>query len=289
MINVKQLVRESNFLPMLVAVGMLHLLTLFTGSGNNPWVLLVGLAVGMPHGATDLLGEHGAWNIKAAVFYGFGISSLLILWWLWPGWTLGLFLLVSMMHFGTEDALSRQWSWLHAHESAVRGGLIVLLPSLFYRSEVLELFYMVSGLDWSEILDPKVIQWGLNLWFIGLFSLFGHAATQWSSWERVLQTFMELGLLIVVFRVLHPLEAFVVYFVAGHSLRTAFKLRGVLRSNWLSVLSLTLATFGAAAIYHYWVPGELEMNGRMVRTAFVALSLFAIPHALWRTWMIFKR
>jgi Brp/Blh family beta-carotene 15,15'-monooxygenase len=171
----------------------------------------------------------------------------------------------------------------------VRGSLVVLLPSLFYREEVLELFYMVSGTDWSAILAPNVIKWGLNLWFIGLFSLFGHAATHWSSWERVLQTFLELGLLVIVFRILHPLEAFVVYFVAGHSLRTAFKLRQVLTANWLPVVSLTLATFGAAALYHIWMPGQIELDAKMIRTAFVALSLFAIPHALWRTWMIFKR
>ena len=138
-------------------------------------------------------------------------------------------------------------------------------------------------------MSPNVIKWGLNLWFIGLFSLFGHAATHWSSWERVLQTFLELGLLVIVFRILHPLEAFVVYFVAGHSLRTAFKLRQVLTANWLPVVSLTLATFGAAALYHIWMPGQIELDAKMIRTAFVALSLFAIPHALWRTWMIFKR
>ena len=129
---------------------------------------------------------------------------------------------------------------------------------------------------------------GLNIWFIGLFTLFGHAATQWSSWERVLQTFLELGLLVIVFRILHPLEAFVVYFVAGHSLRTAHKLRHVLRAHALPVLALTLATFGAAALYHFYVPTQLEVDGQMVRTAFVALSLFAIPHAVWRTYAIFK-
>jgi Brp/Blh family beta-carotene 15,15'-monooxygenase len=275
--NVRQLVRESNFLPMFVSVALLHAVTWYTGAGNNPWILLIGLAVGMPHGATDLLGETTRWNLKAALFYGAGISVLLLFWLTWPGWTLGLFLVVSIVHFGTEDALSRQWSWLHVHESAVRGSLVVLLPSLFYREEVLELFYMVSGTDWSAILAPNVINWGLNLWFIGLFSLFGHAATHWPSWERVLQTFLELGLLVIVFRILHPLEAFVVYFVAGHSLRTAFKLRQVLTANWLPVVSLTLATFGAAALYHIWMPGQIELDAKMIRTAFV--RLIALRHS----------
>ncbi len=286
--DLRQLVRESNFLPMLASVGALFAYSWWTGSANNPWILFIGIAAGMPHGATDLLGESSPWNTRAALFYGLSIALLYLSWTFWPGFTLGLFLVVSIVHFGTEDALSSQWSWLHAHESVVRGSLVVLLPSLFYREEVIELFYLVSGADWSGILAPDVVKMGLNIWFIGLFTLFGHAATQWSSWERVLQTFMELGLLVVVFRILHPLEAFVVYFVAGHSLRTAHKLRHVLRANALPVVALTLATFGAAALYHFYVPTQLEVDGQMIRTAFVALSLFAIPHAVWRTYAIFK-
>lgn len=265
---------------MALSVAALHAMTWYTGAGNNPWILLIGLAVGMPHGATDLLGKNSRWNLAAALFYGVGIAVLLLFWLMWPGWTLALFLVVSIVHFGTEDALSRQWSWLHAHESVVRGSLVVLLPSLFYREEVLELFFMVSGADWSAILAPKVITWGLNLWFVGLFTLFGHAATHWSSWERVLQTFLELGLLVIVFRILHPLEAFVVYFVAGHSLRTAIKLRQVLTANWVPVMTLTFATFGAAALYHLWMPVQIEMDARLIRTAFVALSLRYSPCAL---------
>ncbi len=287
--NIRQLVRESNFLPMLAFVGLLSLYSWWTGSVNSPWILLIGIAAGMPHGATDLLSSSSPFNKAAALFYGVNILALSALWFFWPGLTLGLFLVVSIIHFGTEDSLSRQWSWLHAHESIVRGSLVVLLPSLFYREEVIELFQIVSGADWSYLLDEKVVNGGLNVWFIGLFTLFGHAATQWSSWERVLQTFLELGLLVVVFRVLHPLEAFVVYFVAGHSLRTAFKLRDILKANALMVLILTGVTFGAAACYHFFLPEKLEMDSKMIRTAFVALSLFAVPHALWRTHVIFRK
>lgn len=287
--NLGQLVKESNFLPMLLAFLGLYGYTYFGGTPNNPWVLLIGIAVGMPHGATDLLDENGKVNYRAVVFYGICLLLLLLCWSIVPSAALGFFLLVSILHFGTEDAVSPEWTLLHTHESLMRGSLVVLLPSLFYREEVIELFSQVSGSRWEKPLSPQAIEIGMNIWFIGLFTLFGHAAAKWSRWERVLQTFLELGLLVIVFKWLHPLEAFIVYFVAGHSIRTAFKLRSILRANLAAVLCATLFTFVCALIYFYFASTELTMNSRMIQTSFVALSLFAVPHALWRTKQIFTK
>ena len=49
-----------------------------------------------------------------------------------------------------------------------------------------------------------------------------------------------------------------------------------------------IAGIMSANLYHFYVPTQLEVDGKMIRTAFVALSLFAIPHAVWRTYAIFK-
>jgi hypothetical protein len=91
----------------------------------------------------------------------------------------------------------------------------------------------------------------------------------------------------LVFRLLHPLTAFVAYFVGGHSLHSGRKIWPVLKKYRLLVLTATSFTFLLAA-FVFWVTVDEALDDRLVRSAFISLSLFAVPHALWRTYDVLR-
>jgi hypothetical protein len=62
-------------------------------------VLALGIATGMPHGATDLITERGGVSRPALIYYALGIALLGGLWMMAPSWALAAFLVLSMVHF----------------------------------------------------------------------------------------------------------------------------------------------------------------------------------------------
>jgi Brp/Blh family beta-carotene 15,15'-monooxygenase len=245
-------------------------------------ILALGIATGMPHGATDLITEDGRISRPALAYYGAGILLLGLLWWWAPGWALGVFLVLSMLHFGSEDAASDSGTALFIHESVVRGLIVVLAPSIFYESEVLRLFGLLADESWAGPTWDHLRSATQTAWIALAFTLFGHYAVRATAWRHVAFVFIQMLVLVGIFRVLPPLTAFVAYFVGGHSLHSARKIWPVLRAYWGKVLGATLFTFAVASLV-FLNGGEAAWGDRLVRTAFISLSLFAVPHGIWRT------
>lgn len=245
-------------------------------------ILALGIATGMPHGATDLITEDGRISRPALAYYGVGILLLGLLWWWAPGWALGVFLVLSMLHFGSEDAASDSGTALFIHESVVRGLIVVLAPSIFYESEVLRLFGLLADESWAGPTWDRLRSTTQTVWIALAFTLFGHYAVRATAWRHVAFVFIQMLVLVGIFRVLPPLTAFVAYFVGGHSLHSARKIWPVLRAHWGKVLGATLFTFAVASLV-FLNGGEAAWGDRLVRTAFISLSLFAVPHGIWRT------
>jgi len=245
-------------------------------------ILALGIATGMPHGATDLITEDGRISRPALAYYGVGILLLGLLWWWAPGWALGVFLVLSMLHFGSEDAASDSGTALFIHESVVRGLIVVLAPSIFYESEVLRLFGLLADESWAGPTWDHLRSATQTAWIALAFTLFGHYAVRATAWRHVAFVFIQMLVLVGIFRVLPPLTAFVAYFVGGHSLHSARKIWPVLRAHWGKVLGATLFTFAVASLV-FLNGGEAAWGDRLVRTAFISLSLFAVPHGIWRT------
>jgi hypothetical protein len=42
------------------------------------------------------------------------------------------------------------------------------------------------------------------------------------------------------------------------------------------------------AAFVFWVTVDEALDDRLVRSAFISLSLFAVPHALWRTYDVLR-
>ena len=253
----------------------------------NAIILALGIATGMPHGATDLITERGGISRPALLYYALGIALLGCLWMMAPSWALAAFLVLSMVHFGSEDADAESDGLLFVHESLVRGALVVLAPSIFHEAEVLRLFELLAGESWSGTTWTTALNTAQTLWIFLAFTLFGHYAVRSTQWRRVAFVFTQILVLVLVFRLLHPLTAFVAYFVGGHSLHSGRKIWPVLKKYRLLVLMATSFTFLLAS-FVFWVTVDEALDDRLVRSAFISLSLFAVPHALWRTFVVLR-
>jgi len=182
----------------------------------------------MPHGATDLLTERGSISRRALLYYGVGILLLGALWWWAPAWALGVFLVLSMLHFGSEDAAAESGTALFVHETLVRGILVVLAPSIFHEAEVLRLFGLLAESSWAGPTWSLGLAGAQTLWIFLTFTLFGHYAIRATQWRRVVYVFAQILVLVAVFRLLQPLTAFVAYFVGGHRIHVCRRGRSLL-------------------------------------------------------------
>lgn len=133
----------------LLLVALLGALLYALPATAHPLILALGIATGMPHGATDILTERGSISRPALGYYAASIVLLGALWFWAPSWALGVFLALSMLHFGSEDAATESGTALFLHETLVRGMLVVLAPSMFHEAEVLRLFGLLAETSWA--------------------------------------------------------------------------------------------------------------------------------------------
>lgn len=271
----------------LLLVALLGALLYALPATAHPLILALGIATGMPHGATDILTERGSISRPALGYYGVSIVLLGALWFWAPSWALGVFLALSMLHFGSEDASTESGTALFLHETLVRGMLVVLAPSMFHEAEVLRLFGLLAETSWAGPEWTQGVSAARSLWIFLAFTLFAHYAVRSTQWRRVVFVFVQILVLVAVFRLLEPLTAFVAYFVGGHSLHSSRKIWPVLKEHRLKVLGATAFTFLVAAAVFGAASGT-SLDDRLVRTAFVSLSLFAVPHGIWRTVVVLR-
>jgi hypothetical protein len=158
----------------------------------------------------------------------------------------------------------------------------VLAPSIIHESEVLRLFGLLAESPWAGPTWSIGLARAQTLWIFLTFTLFGHYAVRAIQKRRVVYIFAQILLLVLVFHLLQPLTAFVVYFVGGHSLHSTRKIWPALQAHRIKILGATAFTFVVAAGV-FGATGGSELDDRLIRTAFILLSLFAVPHGIWRT------
>ncbi len=250
-------------------------------------VILVAV-VGMPHGGLDhrvgralfrpTLGPR--WPLAFAAGYLGAMAVVLAGWILAPLPTLAGFVLLSAAHFGAADDEPGLPGGLA--RTLLQGGAVVWVPALFQPAEFTRLLtWVVPGDRWPEpiLFDPAV---RFGLW-VALALLIGSAAALPARAAGRTLGFVAL------FALAPPLVGFAVYFCGWHSTvelaRLARRadpddppagLRRVIGSAApLSALAVLLAAAGWAV-----AAADGPLAAGLVRTAFVGLSVVAVPHLL---------
>ncbi|PAX08978.1 Brp/Blh family beta-carotene 15,15'-dioxygenase [Sphingomonas lenta] len=248
------------------------------------WALVVGVAVGLPHGALDqpaaravLQGRFGQWWPAPFIGFYLGLAALVLLVWsVVPVIALALFLSLSVAHFGLGDA--EPDGALRPMAAFAHGGAVVIAPATFYQKEVASIFEVLAsgGGELAAFLaGPIAVMW------IGSIAalLMARRTPDWAS-------SIELLTVVAVFAALPPLMAFALYFGVLHAPRATLAetaSAGEATCATLGRLLRTAAPASLAAAAAGGVAFMLLRDGMSTSVAvtsiiFIGLAALTVPH-----------
>ena len=274
------------------------------GPGSTEWhiqLLIILLPfVGIPHGALDYalakqfmqpkIGKD--WALYFLTAYLLTMAIVLVAWWIHPTVSFVAFLALTLYHFGSGDSLAIPSTPLliSIAEILARGGLVLTLPAVFNRQEMLQLF---------SYLIPEPGARSVVSMLVGIMPVFGVCllvCITWSGFQFIrrkeplfLLQAVELAVLAALFCTLPALLAFAVYFSFLHSIRHMLRLSGnpETGSALLAIggmirlaLPVTAATLALGGSAYLLLSGFSFDMPEMVRVIFIGIASMTYPHAM---------
>ncbi|MEM9836882.1 MAG: Brp/Blh family beta-carotene 15,15'-dioxygenase, partial [Bacteroidota bacterium] len=289
-------------IPVMAITAIFILLGIFVPGGLGvvePFLVLgLMLLLGLPHGATDhglfqaLNKSDGGKKINFYLAYFLVIAAYGLIWWLLPLVAFGIFMLLSVYHFGQSNWVNvDHGNGTFARLHYVLWGIgILLTPILLYASEARAIVAAMTGISLGvapELTDVYN--------FVGITAGLNAIVICFLRWEKRISTgklvreFIAYGLLIALFFTNSLLLGFTVYFVFWHSLASAkdqlqfFKKRlsPALRKQLLGEISMTVLGALVFCLIVWFGPGpEIALRPSIIGGVFVFISLLTLPHML---------
>ena len=271
-----------------------------TLSATVQWVVFAGLLVivGIPHGALDHLiaRETASRAGKTFSLSWFVVRYLLIMsvygttWFLFPGLSLALFLLMSIWHFGETDIEGVPPTLIWSMVRLVVGGFVLAFILLTHPAEVTPVLehmahnqLVIMALWQSAILHSWLLLGGWGLVTACLFGVALQRSPVVVDWLRL----ARLAIILVLCCELPLLLAFGLYFSGWHALNSFQMTYGYLQHSrlplvtagqiWINSLPLTAITLASCIALAWWWPHSTQVEDPL-RLVFVFLSLITLPH-----------
>ena len=270
------------------AGGVVAVAVLLGGHVPEAAFLALAVAIGLPHGAFDhILGRqlfHPAygrhWWRPFLLTYLTFVAATLTVWWAAPGFALAAFLLLSLFHFGQEDAVAGA-SYYPARVLA-HGGAVIVVPAAAHQLAVERLFAILAPADATAIAaalaGPLLLVWAAAA-MLALGSYLAHG-------QKGRIAALNLALTVALFTVTAPLIAFSLYFAALHAPRAFAALRREGHASGSALIPLTLTILGLMlGVTIYCVGARSPSGDGIIRTAFLLLSALTVPH-MWLEWRL---
>ncbi|CAM3808622.1 Brp/Blh family beta-carotene 15,15'-dioxygenase [Polynucleobacter antarcticus] len=237
------------------------------------------LLLGVPHGAFDTIFIRQTINIKTltrqifVVFLYLLIAAIVVyIWWLFPGFALAIFLLISAIHF-SGDPENNVPKWFRL----LYGCAVILSPFVFYSRDVLEIFIFLSGIKAATLL-VNYLEW-LSFPWLGMSLLAGLFYFR-TNFIRGFELISMVSLLTFT----PPLLGFTIYFCFMHSARHILRTRDYANIKSLSILMKTtllpmIVVVAFALIFMALSTGE-SVEARLAQLLFIGLAGLTVPHML---------
>jgi len=244
---------------------------------------LVGLVfLGIPHGGNDFFyrkEKNTAGSIRFLSMY-LGVMLLyLALWFVWPMRSLGLFLLISIHHFGQSNFnTNRIWSL----DSVLWGSWLVGFPVLKHSQEVFGIFSTMLGRSNATVSDIGHLNES-SLLVVSIIFVLMYGAVLYRSHRSSWLSYLLQWFLVTVWYWFTPLLlGFVVVFCFWHALQSMQYQLDYVSVNYKQNRKKTLmgfVPFGLMALVGmgFLLRFDLESN---LGFAFVLLSLVTLPHVV---------
>ena len=249
---------------------------------SNPYGLPVLLAliaigtIGISHGALD---GKIIWESSNDIFRKLRIYCLYLLlsflgallWYLYPLVGLSILLFISVIHFGNSDLYDPKG--MKDITKKTWGFSVTFMPTLFYKSDVADIFMKLTGYMFSEIL-MTLIQF-ITALTIAIFFL--NVMNEKITNSKII--ILEMVSLVVIAAYLHPIEWFAIYFCGLHGIRALINGGFKVFPDILWLMAFTLPVIFAV----YMILGE---TGAFIITdllvVFPILASLTIAHMLLR-------
>jgi len=244
---------------------------------------LVGLVfLGIPHGGNDFFyrkEKNTAGSIRFLSMY-LGVMLLyLALWFVWPMLSLGLFLFISIHHFGQSNFnTNRIWSL----DSVLWGSWLVGFPVLKHSEEVFGIFATMLGQSGSAVSGFGHLN-DSGLLVVAIIFVLMYGAVLYRSHRSSWLSYLLQWFLVTVWYWFTPLLlGFVVVFCFWHALQSMQYQLDYVSVNYKQNRKKTLmgfVPFGLMALVGmgFLLRFDLESN---LGFAFVLLSLVTLPHVV---------
>jgi len=275
-----------------------------TNSVTNVICLFLILTIGISHGALDHLKgqkilkffkiENSLLFYIAYILLGF---LIIILWFLFPTFTLVIFLIVACFHFGKEDTdfLFKEKKIWYNLIFLTKGLLIIIAPLLWHNKETIDIF-LTLGADYSFIFHfEKGIRLegylsGLTYLVIVGYIAFFLECVQNNKFDVDLSIFMADFIPIILLNLIFtPLIAFTLYFCFIHSFKHSVSLiyeldnknfrsgaeKFIKKAAPLTIITGIIFLIGFAILTNYYV-----LNDAILKVIFIGLASLTFPHIL---------
>lgn len=256
-------------------------------AGVQAAILAVAVIASLPHGASDIvLAERllrarlgAAWRGAFVLAYLTAACATLLVWIAWPAGALGLFLVLSLVHFAATDlaawpAAASRLGWIVA-----AGGAPIVVPALAHPAEIEGLFALLAGPGGQALAEalrmPGALIWGGAVLAAMLGADAGAHRGPLAAW---------LIAVAAVFVLLPPLLAFALYFGVLHNARALGDLARTTglrqvdflrRSAWPSLAAL------AGLLAAWWImQAHHGQSDAAIRAAFIGIAALTVPHMI---------
>ena len=254
--------------------------------------------LGLPHGGFDgAIALMMNWHKKKQGMAAFLLlylaisAGVIMLWFMAPVLCLGLFLVISLIHFGLGDMqfISLPADYQKAFFRFVKvigifchGGLVTIALPAFHPEQAGQIFQILSGED--AILLIPVLSGLLPVWCAALVFYLGL-----STHLKSLRGFaIELVILGFVMWILPPLAGFALYFCGFHSLRHMISLFRALPKEMSYATSIKMGLFfsalswaaGLAGFIFLHFIGGIQQSDAILQITFIGLAALTMPHML---------
>ena len=268
-------------------------------------VVLIGLPHGAMDGAVAMVSGYGQSRgqlVKFTLRY-IAIAGLVVLVWLMiPVFSLTIFMLYSLVHFGLGDALppkskpelakpeqtqpeqTKRWYQIdpaYVVQIICHGGLVVVVIPIAHLTKVQPIFLVLTGgvelaAFWTFLLAMVAV-------FViaaGVYTIMA-VMTPYLRWR-----WLECAGLAIALSLLPPLTGFALYFCVVHTPRHVRNVLKAVRAIMpdARVLPLTfgftIITWLAMAAAVLMMRGQISVDAAMIQVIFIGLAALTVPHMM---------
>ena len=270
------------FITIFFSIILLNMILDFSNKQNITSIisLILVSSIGIYHGAFDIkkgtrISKH--LNSKLSIFsflYVVFSLTIILLWFAVPTFLLSLFLLISILHFGSED-----YQYFNSNSNYLayflKGVLIIILPLIFHFNDTVSIFKTLNLFTDETpflVLKSNYVLLILLTMINFIFSLLSVP----NFCNKILIN-IDMLLIILLNYFFDPIFAFTIYFCFLHSLRNIYKTEKYELISYKIFLT-SFITFVSLIIVFSILYTYFDIIESFSYTIFIGLASLTFPH-----------